>query len=114
MLGLIGEIRLHRDHGVAPRIARSTRHLTTQRVERACVANVGARSQDREREHFAVGLESLRRRVGAAVVEDEDLVLARIALKHLPYSPQQKPDRGRFVVGGNAEIQHRGLRRCES
>jgi hypothetical protein len=107
MFRLVGEVGLHDDHRVASRIAGTTRHLATERVQCARVPDMLLRSQDRERKDFGVRLQRLGGCVAAAVIEDEDLVLARILLKDFANPPEQKPDSGRFVVCRNADVQQR-------
>ena len=107
MLGLVGEVGLHRDQAVAARILGPRRDRAAQRVERPVVAEVLGRAEDRQRKHLGVAPQDFARRVRATVVVDEDLVVARIVLEHLPDAPQQHADRFGFVVRGNAEVEHR-------
>jgi hypothetical protein len=44
--------------------------------------------------------------VGTAVVEYDDLVLARKVLEDFSNPPEQDADRRGFVVCGNADVQH--------
>ena len=105
MLGLIGEIGLEHDHGVAARIAGATRGLTAQCVDRGGVPDARA-TEHAERHHLVVGRQRLGGGVGAAVVVHEHLVLPRLLLEHLAQAPDEKANGGCFVVGGDAEIQH--------
>ena len=77
-----------------------------ERVQRARVADVTVAAQDAQRQHVAVRLQRLGGGVGAAVVEYEDLVLAREVLEDFANTPEQHADGRRFVVRGNADIQH--------
>ena len=83
VLRLIGEIGLHEQHRVATRIARLRDDGTAERVQCARVADVALAAQHAERKHIAVRLQRLGGGVGAAVVEYDDLVLARKVLAGL-------------------------------
>ena len=106
VLGLVGEVGLHQHDGVAPRILRPIAGGPQQRLDGARVADVGARSDHGERHHLPVRLERLAGAVGAGVVVDDDLVLARVILEHLADAPEQHAHGRGFVVRGNAEIEH--------
>ena len=106
ILGTIGEIALHHDHRIAPRIARGLGRGARERVERGSVALARLVPQHRERKHLFVPAQRLRGAIGAAIIERDDLVLARMRLEHRSDAPEEQPDRGRFVERGNADVQH--------
>jgi hypothetical protein len=111
MLGLIGEIGLEGDHRVASGIFGTRGNGATERIERAIIADVLRAAKDRERHHVGVGRERLDGGVGAPVVVDQHLVLARVLLEHPADAPEQDADSFSFVVSGDADIQHQGPRR---
>src|SRR6476469_9958047 len=63
-------------------------------------------AEHREGHDLGVGLERRGRCVGAAVVKDEHLILARVVLEHLADAPEQNADRFSFVVRRDADVQH--------
>src|SRR5262245_15999870 len=111
MLWLVREVRLKRDHGVAPWIARAFGNGTTQRIECRAIANAFATPKNGERKDLGVRPERLSRGISAAVIEHDDLVLARVILEHRPDAPEQYTDSLCFVVGGYADVQHRASSR---
>jgi len=106
VLGLIGEIGLEGDHRVAARIACSRRHRAGQRIQRGVVPFVLAPVENGQREDVGVRLQRLLRRVGAAVIVDQNLILAGVFLKHLSNTPQEHANGLRFVVCGDTDVQH--------
>src|SRR5215207_4975701 len=71
-------------------------------------------AEDRKRQDLGVRTQCLVSRVGAPVVVDEDLVVARVLLEHLADAPEKDADSFGFVVSGNADVQHRGSSRDSS
>ncbi len=108
MLGLIGEIGLQQDDGVATRIARAPRRLAAERVHGGGVSDTRA-AEDAQRHHLMVGRQRVRGGVGAAIVVDEHLVLARLLLEHLAKAPDEQTDGRGLIVGWYAEEQHEVL-----
>lgn len=106
VLGLVREISLHENGCVAPRIARTLRDRAQQRFDRCRITTALTVSKHGEREHLTIRRKRRGRVVSAPVIEDEDLVLARITLEDLPNAPEQQPNRWRFVVGRNADVEH--------
>ena len=107
LLGLVGEVGLHRDHRVTPRVPRARGHRAAQGVERPVIADVIGPAEDGEGQDVHVRLQRFRCGVGAAVVVHQNLVLARVLLEHLADAPEQNTDRLRFVVRRYADVQHR-------
>ena len=105
MLGLIGEVGLEENDGVAPWIACPARGFAAEGVDGGRIAHARA-TEDAERHHLMVGRQGLGGRVGAPVVVDEHLVLPRLLLEHLAQAPDEETDGGGFVIGRDAEIQH--------
>ena len=104
VLGLIRKIALHQNHCVTPRITCSAGHLATQPIQRVRIAQPRLAANDGKRGYLRVGLEPLAGLVGAAVIVDDDLVLARVSLKYFSNAPQQNADCLAFVVRWNADI----------
>ena len=106
MLRLIGEIGLHDQHCVATRVSRLGHDRTAQRVQCPSIADVALATQDAEGKNVAIWLERFARRIGAAVVEHDNLVLAREVPQDFANTPEQDADGRRFVVRRNADVQH--------
>jgi hypothetical protein len=104
VLGLIGEICLHYDQSIPPSVPRATRYLTHQLLERGSVAEPTVAAHDGEWNHFGIWLERFARIISAAIVVDDEFVLARIVLKHPSNAPQEHTNSLTFVVGRNADI----------
>ena len=105
MLGLVSEVGLHHDHGVAPGILRASARLAREFVERMGVTHSLLTTDHRDRGDLGIRGDSLRRPVGATVVVNEDLILARVALEHLSDAPEEDADGGSLVVSRNADIE---------
>jgi hypothetical protein len=112
VLGAVGEVALEHHARVAARVARVGDHVTHERLggRAAPAARRGAPAEERQREDARVRGDHLGRAVGAAVVEDHDLVVAPRLAEHGAQAPEQHADRGRFVVDGDADVEHGGAR----
>jgi hypothetical protein len=75
-------------------------------VERGAVAEPRFVAQHGEWKNLLVAPQRFQRVVGAAIVERDDLVLARVRLEHGSDAPEKQPDRGCFIECGNADVQH--------
>ena len=112
MFGLIREVSLKRDHSVAPWIACSRGNGTAESVQRPVISDMLPSTEDGERHDVGIRPQGLRRRVGASVVEHENLVFARVFLEDLTNAPEQDADCFSFVKCGDADVQHQSLERA--
>jgi hypothetical protein len=104
MLGLISEIGLHHNKSIPSCIPCATRDFAHELVDRDGVSTALLTTKDRERDYIRIRLERLERSVGAAVVVDHDLVLARVLLKNPADAPEEYTDSLTLVVGRNTDV----------
>ena len=105
VLGLVGEIALHQDHRIASRIPCSPGYLATQAVEGVGVALPLLAMQNRQWGNFCVRQQPVAGLVGASIVVNDDLILARVCLEDLADTPQQDTYGGPFVVCRDADVE---------
>src|SRR5205823_4408859 len=104
VLRLIGEIGLHHDESVAARITCTAGNFTNELVQREAIASALLALQNRQWNHFGVGLERLASPISASIVIDDDLVLARIVLKDAANAPKKHTDGLALVVSRNTDV----------
>ena len=102
----MGEIRVHEDRRVALRPVGELDRSAKQRLDRRRVSPPLGVIQHGEGKHSSVRLEYVRRRVGRAVIQHEELILPGKAGENLPDLPEEKADGRGFVVARNANVNH--------
>ena len=106
-VGGIHEIAGEGDGAVALGPVGALEREAQQFLEAAGVAAAFAVRDDAERQHARVARQHLTGAVGRAVVAHQQLVLALKRRENLTDLPEDQPGGLRFVVNGNAHVDHR-------
>ncbi len=105
-VGRMHEVRVQRDGAIALGAVGALQRQGEQLGEAGGVAAALLMGDERHGQHLGVGLEHRACVVRGAVVQHEQLVLARKGGEDLTYFPEHQPGRAGFVVHRDADVDH--------